>query len=123
MLLRSGWKRFPIRSCRSAGRGDSPMATLVRARSRVRDRHRAEKQTEWETQVAAKCAHWTVLDPDQFTRKYNATITKLPDHSLLYTGDNFYREEYKIEAPLPLKKITAIKLEVLPHPDLPKGGP
>ena len=67
--------------------------------------------------------HWTVLDPTTFSRLHDATITKLPDHSLLYTGDNFYREQYNIEAETALKGVTAIKLEVLPHPDLPKGGP
>ena len=57
-----------------------------------------QKQAEWEQETIAKCAHWTVLDPTTFSRLHDATITKLPDHSLLYTGDNFYREQYNIEA-------------------------
>jgi hypothetical protein len=64
-----------------------------------------------------------VLDPKKFSRKYDATITKLDDHSLLFTGDNIYRDEYDLTYEAPLKKITALKIEVLPHPDLPKGGP
>jgi len=61
--------------------------------------------------------------PVKFSRMHDATITRLADHSLLYTGDNFYREEYSIECPITLESITAIKLEVLPDPNLPKGGP
>jgi hypothetical protein len=64
-----------------------------------------------------------VLDPKTFARRYDATITKLEDHSLLFTGDNIYRDEYDLAYDAPLKKITALKIEVLPHPDLPKGGP
>jgi hypothetical protein len=83
----------------------------------------AEEQAAWEKEIAAKCTHWTVVDPNQFERRYNATITKLPDKSLLFTGDNFYREDYSLDYQTDVKNITAVRVEVLPHPDLPKGGP
>lgn len=81
------------------------------------------KLTEWEQQVAAKSARWTPLEPTKFSRNYHATITKLDDSSLLFTGDNYYRDEYKLEFQSKLKTITAIRLEVLPHATLPNGGP
>ena len=40
--------------------------------------------------------HWTVLDPQDLQPQHDGTITKLPDGSLLYTGDNPYRDLYKI---------------------------
>ena len=88
-----------------------------------RHQYLTQKQSEWEKATIAKSAHWTVLDPTKFSRNHDATITKLADHSLLFTGDNFYREEYSIECETSLKGITAIKLEVLPDEHLPKGGP
>ena len=82
-----------------------------------------QKQAEWEKEIAAKCSHWTVVDPIEFVRRYNATITKLPDQSLLFTGDNFYREDYSLDYQTDAKNITGIRVEVLPDPNLPKGGP
>jgi hypothetical protein len=66
---------------------------------------------------------WTPLEPQKFSRNYGGTITKLPDNSLLFTGDNFYRDQYQLEYTTDLAAITALRLEVLPHADQPKGGP
>ncbi|MBV9467823.1 MAG: DUF1549 domain-containing protein, partial [Abitibacteriaceae bacterium] len=77
----------------------------------------------WEKQVAAKCVHWSPLEPLKFSRNYGGSITKLDDNSLLFTGDNYYRDQYDLEFNTPLKNITAIRVEVLPHPALPNGGP
>ena len=88
-----------------------------------REKFLTQKVEEWEKTTAAKSAHWTVLDPSQFSRHNQGTITKLEDHSLLYTGDNYYREEYKLTCPTTQKSITAIRLEVLPDDQLPKRGP
>jgi uncharacterized membrane protein len=83
----------------------------------------ASKFVEWQASMLAKCSRWTQLDPVKFSRNHDATITKLDDHSLLYGGDNLYRDEYHIEYALPAQPITALRLEVLPHEDLPKSGP
>ncbi len=83
----------------------------------------AAKQTEWEKSIAAKCAKWTLAEPVKFSRLHDATISKLDDQSLLFTGDSFYREEYKLDYKVPQKDVTAIKLEVLRHEDLENGGP
>ncbi|HEV8606220.1 MAG TPA: DUF1549 domain-containing protein, partial [Tepidisphaeraceae bacterium] len=83
----------------------------------------ALRMAAWEKQVAPKCVSWTVLEPKTFSRNYGGSITKLSDNSLLFTGDNYYRDEYKLEYQTDLKAITALRLEVLPHEDQPKGGP
>jgi hypothetical protein len=91
----------------------------------TREQFLGQKLNEWESSMKPRCAHWTVLEPTKFSRNYGGTITKLADHSLLFTGDNFYRDEYKLEFALPpdVRKITAIRMEVLPDPSQPKGGP
>jgi len=52
-----------------------------------------------------------------------ATFTNLPDQSVLATGVNPTYDTYQIEAETGLQNITAILLEVLPDPSLPKNGP
>ena len=54
---------------------------------------------------------WTPLEPATFERRHGATITKLNDKSLLFTGDNLYRDEYQLGFDIDLKNITAIRLE------------
>ncbi|MEO6435740.1 MAG: DUF1553 domain-containing protein, partial [Tepidisphaeraceae bacterium] len=105
----------------SVGRMPPPLATPPTPQER--ESFLALKQTQWEESVAPKSVNWAILNPCRFTRRHDATITKLDDKSLLFTGDNFYREEYKLEYDTDAKHITALRLEVLPHPDLPKGGP
>ncbi len=87
----------------------------------------AEQQAEWEKSVLAKCVNWTVLNPVSFRRSHDGTIRKLDDKSLLMEGDGFYKDQYAIEfAPEQLqgmKHLTGVRLEALPDPSLPKGGP
>ena len=91
------------------------------------DAHRAKfleaKRVEWEKQVAPKCAQWIVLDPQKFSRNTDGTIVKLDDGSLLSTGDNLYRDLYRIDFKTDLQNIIALRLETLPDPRLEAGGP
>jgi mono/diheme cytochrome c family protein len=93
----------------------------------TREQYVSQKQTEWEQSVAPHSFHWTVLDPVEYSRNYFGSISKLPDHSLLFTGDNYYRDEYRMkfrgEPTTKPTTITAIRMEVLPDPSLPKNGP
>ncbi|MDF2440163.1 MAG: hypothetical protein JWN98_1147, partial [Abditibacteriota bacterium] len=108
----------------SAGRqAQAPIVQSEQDAARKRSQFLAAKMAEWEKQVAAKSATWIPLEPLKFSRNYGATITKLDDRSLLFTGDNLYRDEYKLEFASDLKTITGMRLEVLPHPELPNGGP
>jgi hypothetical protein len=88
-----------------------------------REQYMAKKMVEWEKSMTPKAVRWTVLDPSKYTRYHDATITKLPDKSLLFTGDSFYREQYQLDYKTDLKNITAVRIEVLPHEDLPNNGP
>jgi hypothetical protein len=80
-------------------------------------------QPLWEKEKAREARRWVVLDPRSFTSEGNASLEKLPDRSLLAGGPSPGSDTYRVEAVSELPEITAIRLEVLPHPSLPHGGP
>ncbi|HZZ44664.1 MAG TPA: PSD1 and planctomycete cytochrome C domain-containing protein [Tepidisphaeraceae bacterium] len=83
-----------------------------------------EEMAAWEKDITPKCAHWTTLDPAKYSRAHEGSITKLPDKTLLFTGDNYYREDYQLEYPVAgVTGIRAIRLDVLPDDRLEGGGP
>jgi len=81
------------------------------------------EQTVWEHRIAGKTNVWTTLELTNAISTGGATLTNLPDGSILATGGNPTYDTYQIEAVTPLTNITAILLEVLPDPSLPKNGP
>lgn len=66
---------------------------------------------------------WTTLDPKELKTAKGTTLTRQADRSVLASGANPLDEDYIITAHTPLKEITAIRLEVLPDPNLPNRGP
>jgi hypothetical protein len=80
------------------------------------------RQAEWEKKVIANPG-WVTLDPESLGSQAKATLTKDADGSVLASGREGKTETYTITAATELKGIVAIKLECLPHPSLPKGGP
>ncbi|HEV2296407.1 MAG TPA: DUF1553 domain-containing protein [Tepidisphaeraceae bacterium] len=100
-----------------------PDANATMAEAERRKRFLAQKLSEWEKSVAAKAVKWTQLEPVTYERDHGATITKLPDKSLLFTGDNLFRDEYRLGFDTDLKGITAIRLELLPDENHPNHGP
>ena len=79
------------------------------------------KVAAWQDSI--KPVHWTVLAPTRLASKKHATMTVLPDRSVLVTGDKPNNDVYEVELATGLKGITAIRLEVLTDPSLPEGGP
>ncbi|MDB6124531.1 MAG: Protein of unknown function (DUF1553)/Protein of unknown function (DUF1549)/Planctomycete [Pedosphaera sp.] len=71
----------------------------------------------------ADAAIWTALDPASFTSAEGATLTKLPDSSLLASGKRPDKDTYTVTAHTDLKGITGIRVEVLTDPSLPHNGP
>ncbi len=81
-------------------------------------------QVEWEQVAQAeKKVEWTVLELKNFKAAGSATLTRLPDDSILATGDNPATETYTIEGVAKPKGVTAIRLEALTDESLPKSGP
>jgi hypothetical protein len=81
------------------------------------------EQKAWERQMASKTNVWTPLHLTNAISTGGSSYTNLPDHSLLATGVNPIYDTITVEAETDLTGITAVLLEVLPDPSLPKNGP
>ena len=87
------------------------------------ERNLPAEQQAWEGRIACKTNVWITLNLTNAISTGGATFTNLPDQSVLATGVNPTYDTYQIEAEAGLQNITAILLEVLPDPSLPKNGP
>ncbi|MGE5191880.1 MAG: PSD1 and planctomycete cytochrome C domain-containing protein [Deltaproteobacteria bacterium] len=79
----------------------------------------------WEKESGARAAEapWIVLDPQTLKSEGGATLTKLPDGSILAGGTNPQFDTYTFAVPTSLTGITAVRVEALADPSLVKGGP
>ena len=66
---------------------------------------------------------WTVLKPTVMKSEGGATLTLRPDGAILASGKNPDRDSYSVVAKPAIEHITAIRLEALPDPSLPRNGP
>ncbi len=80
-------------------------------------------QEAWERRIAGKTNVWVTLNLTNAISTGGATFTNLPDQSILAIGINPTYDTYQITAETELQTITAVLLEVLPDPSLPKNGP
>ena len=81
------------------------------------------RQSEWEKRTRKTGEVWQTL---ALTKPYStggSGYTNLPDGSLLATGVNPIYDTITVESETNLTGITAVMLEVLPDPSLPKNGP
>ena len=78
---------------------------------------------EWEAALKAKAGRWYVLTPEKMTAVSGANFKAGSDGSILVSGKTAGTDDYTISASSKLKKITAIKIEVLAHDKLGSGGP
>ncbi len=81
------------------------------------------EQKQWEKLVASKGDVWRVLNLTNAYSNGGSSYTNLPDGSLLGTGVNPIYDTITVDADTDLTGITAVLLEVLPDPSLPKNGP
>lgn len=95
----------------------------VRQELAATEKNLPAEQADWEKRFAGRPNVWVALDLTNAMSTGGATFTNLPDQSLLATAVNPTYDTYQIEAETGLKNITAILLEVLPDPSLPKNGP
>jgi hypothetical protein len=66
---------------------------------------------------------WKVVEPLEPRSAAGASVTQLPDRSLLFGGVRPERDTYTISALTDLPAITAVRLEVLADDSLPHRGP
>src|SRR5262245_52057492 len=81
-------------------------------------------QAIWEkTALQSSAVRWEVLEPHKLTSRGGATLRLQDDKSVLASGPNPATDTYTFEARTDLRKLTAIKLEALPHASLTENGP
>ncbi len=78
---------------------------------------------QWLAEERALARHWETPRPAGATSNKGTTFTVLEDNSLLAGGNYPNNDVYIIEVETDLPRITALRLEVLPHESLPAGGP
>ena len=84
----------------------------------------SREQAAWEQEMRAEeSSSWQVLAPTRVAAEGGVVLTAGHDGSIVASGPNPGETVYTIEARTQLPDITALRLEVLPDPSLPKGGP
>jgi hypothetical protein len=105
---------------------DRAHAPLVAARQKFEQEQLPQRFEKWlrsgPKQSLARPA-WVILDPDQFTSKGGASLSKLADSSVMASGKNPDRDTYTFVAHTELTNITSLRIEALADPSLVKGGP
>jgi hypothetical protein len=83
----------------------------------------AAAQSRWELELRDREKQWTALLPVKYQSAGGAELKLLPDGSLLAGGKNPQADTYTLEAKTDRAAITGLRIEVLPDPSLPRGGP
>ena len=87
------------------------------------DQNLSTEQKQWEKLVGKKGDVWRVLNLTNAFSNGGSSYTNLPDGSLLGFGVNPIYDTITVDADIDLTGVTAVLLEVLPDPSLPKNGP
>ncbi len=98
------------------------IAALQRRMQQATEDH-AAAQSDWEQRLLRSQPKWTVLDAAKFVSESGATIAKQDDGSLFVSGAIPIADSYRVEAAVPLDRVTAVRLEVLTDDRLPRRGP
>ena len=92
----------------------------------------AAQQAVWEKQELLRLlppaadagpATWSPAQYIEYDTETNGGFKLLPDNSLLTDGRGSANDTYRVVAKTSLDKVAALRLRVLPHESLPKGGP
>ena len=79
--------------------------------------------SEWERRFVSEPTTWETLSPATFVSSGGATLKRLDDSSLLASDARPDIDTYTVTAPTALRKLTALRLEVLTDDSLPMRGP
>ncbi|REK09969.1 MAG: DUF1549 domain-containing protein [Planctomycetota bacterium] len=84
----------------------------------------AERMASWEAEVTTGQPAWEGLVPEEYIDVGGgAKLRRLPDNSLLCAGYAPTHCTFRVKATTGLENITALRLELLTDPNLPRGGP
>jgi hypothetical protein len=82
-----------------------------------------DAQAEWEQSLRTAQTIWTPLVPVDASATNGVILKALADNSVLASGPNPALASYTVVAETTLQGITGLRIEALPDPSLPKGGP
>jgi mono/diheme cytochrome c family protein len=84
---------------------------------------RPERQRAWEASLSADAPGWVPLTPISAKADSGATLTILPDHSILASGTAPDTDTYAIVVRADLPSLKGLKVEALDDASLPSKGP
>lgn len=96
---------------------------LLEAKLKTQTPQLEAEQAAWERSLLAARNDWKALQPEELKTSAGTVLQKLEDRSVLASGPNPQEETYVVEGPIDLKSLTGLRLETLPDPSLPRGGP
>ena len=82
-----------------------------------------DAQSRWEESLRAAFAAWTPVAPQDATATGGAVLRVMPDGSILAGGANPPLTAYTVTGATKATQITGVRIEALPDPSLPRGGP
>ena len=82
-----------------------------------------EAQARWEESLRAAQTAWTPLQVEEATATNGTVLRVQADGSVLASGANPPLTSYTVTATAKLPQMTAVRIETLPDPSLPRGGP
>jgi hypothetical protein len=86
-----------------------------------REKQVAEKLSEWEAAQNGKTA-WHVVKPVELGASFRALLSQQDDGSIFVSGDHG-KGAYRVVLPIPLERVTGVRLEPLADDRLPNRGP
>ena len=95
----------------------------LEARLKTQTSQLAKEQSVWERKQLDAVSDWKPIQPSVMSSLSGTTLAAMPDGTILASGKNPQRETFVIEGETSLNKLTGIRLEALPHEQLPRGGP
>lgn len=105
---------------------DQEHQPLVAAATRFEQEQLPAHLAAWEKSDAAaevRRSPWVILDLASLKSNGGATLTRQDDGSILASGTSPDSDWFSFSAKTELRDITAIRIEALADPSLPKGGP
>ena len=82
-----------------------------------------EAQARWEESLRAAQTAWTPVTPQDLTATNGVVLKVQADGSALASGANPPLTSYTLTAITKATQMTAVRIEALPDPSLPRGGP
>lgn len=96
---------------------------IAAARQQLADYDRQQEASTGEQSENERPVEWLALEGHDFHSTAGASWQRLEDGSILVGGRNGDQDRYTITLASPETSITAIRLHVMTHPDLPGKGP